>query len=126
MFNKINAFSSFSVNDIEKAKNFYGNTLALDITKDDMGILVLEIGNSGKVIIYPKGEEHFPANFTILNFPVKDIEKAVDELTSKGVKFEQYSGEMQTDEKGIFRKGGPLIAWFKDPSGNILSVIEEK
>lgn len=125
MFKNTKAFGSFSVNDIEKAKGFYGKTLGLKVTQDmEMeGILNLHIDGGGEIIVYPK-ENHIPATFTILNFPVKDIENAVDELTKRGVTFEQYEGDLKTDEKGIFRGGGPLIAWFKDPAGNILSVLE--
>ena len=89
-----------------------------------MGILTLHISGGGKVIIYPK-PGHTPASFTVLNFPVADTEKTVDELTALGIHFEQYEGEIKTDEKGIFRGGGPVIAWFKDPAGNIISVLEE-
>jgi predicted enzyme related to lactoylglutathione lyase len=124
MFKNTKAFSGFSVNDIQKAKQFYGQTLGLSVEEGDMGILTLKISGGTDIIIYPK-PNHTPATFTILNFPVKDIEKAVDGLTQKGVVFEQYGGELQTDKKGIFRGGGPLIAWFKDPAGNILSVLQE-
>ena len=124
MFKNTKAFSGFSVDDITKAKQFYGQTLGLDVEEGDMGILTLKISGGANIIIYPKSN-HTPATFTILNFPVKDIEKAVDGLTGKGVVFEQYGGELQTDEKGIFRGGGPVIAWFKDPAGNILSVLQE-
>ena len=125
MLQDSNAFSGFSVNDIEQARNFYKNMLGLDVRDTSMGVLELHFKNGAKVIIYPK-PNHEAASFTVLNFPVKDIEKAVDELTTKGIRFEHYTGNIQTDEKGIMRKGGPLIAWFKDPAGNILSVIEEK
>jgi len=124
MFKQTKAYSGFAVNDLQKAKEFYGGTLGLEVTDSAMGILTLHINSGGKIIIYPK-PNHVPAIFTILNFPVADIEKAVDELTALGVGFEQYGGEIKTDEKGIFRGGGPKIAWFKDPAGNILSVIEE-
>ncbi|WP_448702732.1 VOC family protein [Mucilaginibacter sp. AW1-3] len=122
MFNYNQAFSSFSVNDLHKAKSFYSDILGLKITEQKEG-LDLGIGPDTHVFIYPK-PNHEPATFTILNFKVSDIEKTVDELTAKGVKFEQYTGQMQTDEKGIFRSGGPVIAWFKDPAGNFISVIE--
>lgn len=125
MLQNSNAFSGFSVKEIEKAREFYRNTLGLDVRDTSMGVLELHFKNGAKVIIYPK-PNHEAATFTVLNFPVKDIEKTVDELTAKGIRFEQYTGNIQTDEKGIMRKGGPLIAWFKDPAGNILSVIEEK
>jgi predicted enzyme related to lactoylglutathione lyase len=117
------AFSGFSTNDIAKAKEFYGETLGLDAKENDMGILTLTLKSGGSVIIYPKGEAHQPATFTVLNFPVDDVEKTVDELAAKGVQFEQYP-DLGTDEKGIARGQGPTIAWFKDPAGNILSVLE--
>ncbi len=123
MFKNTKAFSGFSANDLEKAKAFYGDTLGIEVSQNEMGILTLHISGGGKVIIYPK-PNHVPATFTILNFPVTDVEKAVDELISKGIVFEQYPEPMKTDEKGIFRGGGPKIAWFKDPAGNILSVLE--
>ena len=118
------AFSGFSVNDIAKAKEFYGGTLGLKVS-ESKGLLNLHISGGGKILIYPK-PNHAPATFTILNFPVANIEEAVKELTKRGVRFERYEGDIKTDEKGIFRGGGPLIAWFKDPAGNILSVLEEK
>jgi catechol 2,3-dioxygenase-like lactoylglutathione lyase family enzyme len=123
MFKDTKAFSGFSVDDIPKAKEFYGGTLGLDVSEQD-DMLVLELAGGANVLVYPK-DNHVPATFTILNFPVPDIERAVDELTSAGVPFEHYEGELQTDEKGIFRGGGPLIAWFQDPAGNILSVLED-
>jgi predicted enzyme related to lactoylglutathione lyase len=90
-----------------------------------MGVLSLHVAGGHPILVYPKAD-HEPATFTILNFPVADIEAAVDELVRRGVVFEQYGGELQTDAKGIFRGGGPLIAWFKDPAGNILSVLQEE
>jgi predicted enzyme related to lactoylglutathione lyase len=125
MFKHIKAFSGFSVNDIEKAKDFYGSTLGLEVTEGMMGILQLAIeGNNNKIIIYPK-PNHTPASFTILNFPVDNVDEAVNELTAKGVVFEHYDyGRIKTDENGIMRGNGPTIAWFKDPAGNILSVID--
>lgn len=123
MFKDTKAFSGFSVDDLQKAKQFYGDTLGLEVTENAMGILELHISGGSKIIIYPK-PNHTPASFTILNFPVDDVEKAVDELTAKGIKFEQYDlGSMKTNEKGIVRGQGPDIAWFKDPAGNILSVL---
>ena len=123
---KSKAFSGFSVNDTQKARQFYGGTLGLDVEDgDEPGVLALKLGSGAPVFIYPK-PNHTPATFTILNFPVDDIEEAVDELAQRGVHFEQYGGELKTDKKGIFRGGGPLIAWFKDPAGNILSVLEDK
>ena len=120
------AFSGFSVNDIPKAKKFYSETLGLEIKDSPMGLLELNIEGGNPIIIYPK-PNHVPATFTILNFPVKNIDEAVDELIKNGITFEQYAGPIKTDEKGICRSGGrgPNIAWFKDPAGNILSLIEE-
>lgn len=119
-------FSSFSVNDLQKAKAFYGDTLGLEVEENEMGILTLHPGGNN-IIIYPK-PNHTPASFTVLNFQVDDVEKTVDELTAKGVKFEHYDYEqLKTDEKGISRdNGGPTIAWFTDPAGNILSVLEAR
>jgi catechol 2,3-dioxygenase-like lactoylglutathione lyase family enzyme len=117
--------SSFSVNDIEKARDFYGQKLGLDVTAEEDG-LKMQIGGL-KSFIYPK-DDHEPATFTIFNFMVDDIDQGVDELTKRGVEFESYEGEMKTDEKGVFRGAesghGPNIAWFKDPSGNILAILE--
>ena len=123
MFGDAKAFSGFSVVDISKAQEFYGQTLGLDVT-EQRGLLFLHIAGGSKVLVYPKSD-HAPATFTVLNFPVSDIEEAVDQLAGRGVRFESYEGDLKTDEKGIFRGGGPLIAWFKDPAGNILSVLEE-
>ncbi|MEQ8523909.1 VOC family protein [Gracilimonas sp.] len=125
MFNIKNTFSSFSVDDLEEAYKFYSETLGLKVTKDEMGFLNIDLSGGGRAVIYPKEKEHKPAVFTVLNFVVKDIEKAVEVLINKGIIFEQYSGDIATDEKGIMRENGPLIAWFKDPAGNILSIIEE-
>jgi len=127
MFKNTKAVSSFSVNDLQKAKGFYQQTLGLETTEDVMGIITLHLKGGGEVIIYPK-PNHEPATFTVLNFQVPDIEKAVDELTKSGITFEQYRAPMKTDEKGILRGqgGGPDIAWFKDPAGNILSVLQER
>jgi catechol 2,3-dioxygenase-like lactoylglutathione lyase family enzyme len=122
------AFSGFSVNDSQKAKDFYGNILGLRITEDKEmpGLLKLHITGGNTILIYPK-PNHAPAIYTILNFPVKEVEKTVDELVLKGVVFEQYDDpNIKTDPKGIsWNNGGPTIAWFKDPAGNILSIIEE-
>ena len=118
------AFSGFSVKDIQEAKRFYGETLGLKVTEAN-GLLRLHLAGGATVLIYPK-PNHTPATFTILNFPVRNIEQAVDDLTRHGVRFEHYEGNIKTDEKGIFRGGGPLIAWFKDPAGNICSVLEDK
>ena len=125
MFKNTKAFSGFSVDDIHKAKKFYSETLSLNVQDNPMGLIELSIEGNNNIIIYPK-PNHQPATYTILNFPVKNIDEAVDKLTSLGVKFEQYTGDIQTDEKGIARSSdeGPNIAWFKDPAGNILSVLE--
>ena len=123
MFRNTKAFSGFSVNDIQKAKQFYGETLGLEVSETH-GLLNLHLAGGTTVLVYPK-PNHLPATFTILNFPVADIEEAVDQLSRKGVRFERYDGDLKTDDKGIFRGGGPLIAWFKDPAGNVLSVLEE-
>jgi predicted enzyme related to lactoylglutathione lyase len=118
------AFSGFSVDDMEAAKQFYGETLGLRLSDGEMGITELHLAGGGEAIIYPK-PDHQPATFTILNFPVEDIDATVDALTERGVRFERYEGtDLETDEKGIFRGEGPVIAWFKDPAGNVLSVIQ--
>lgn len=123
MFKDNKAFSGFSVDDVARAKEFYGQTLGLEVSEAN-GLLQLQVANGSQVLIYPK-DNHVPATFTILNFPVDDIEEAVDKLTKAGVRFEIYDeGDLKTDQKGIFRGGGPNIAWFKDPAGNILSVLE--
>jgi catechol 2,3-dioxygenase-like lactoylglutathione lyase family enzyme len=124
MLKESKAFSGFSVNDIQKAKDFYGRTLGLEVSESH-GLLTLHLGGGTSVLIYPK-PNHSPATFTILNFPVDDVDQAVEELTRRGVRFEVYDlAEIKTDEKGIMRGSGPTIAWFKDPAGNVLSVIEE-
>ncbi|MFY9964428.1 MAG: VOC family protein [Nitrososphaeraceae archaeon] len=124
VFKNSKVFSGFSVNDLQKAKEFYSKTLSFDVSEMD-GFLNLHIGNDAKVLIYPKSN-HIPATFTVLNLPVDNIEQAVDELTRRGVRFEIYNeADLKTDEKGICRDDGPNIAWFKDPAGNILSVLEE-
>jgi catechol 2,3-dioxygenase-like lactoylglutathione lyase family enzyme len=125
MFKDAKAFSGFSVNDIPKAKTFYAQTLGLDVSEAN-GMLNLQLAGGSHILIYPK-PNHTPATFTILNFPVANIEQAVDALTQKGVQFEHYDGEYGTDEKGIAwgNGNGPNIAWFTDPAGNILSVLEE-
>ena len=117
------AFSSFSVNDLEKAKEFYGRILGLKVSASEMGLEIHP--GATDVFIYPK-PNHKPASFTVLNFVVDDIEKTVAKLKNDGVQFEKYEGEIKTDDKGIHRNGGPAIAWFKDPAGNILSVLEKK
>ncbi len=122
------AFSSFSVDDSEKAKDFYSNKLGLEVTEvpEMKGLLNLHIIGSESVMVYPK-PNHQPATFTVLNFMVPDVEKTIDELTGKGVKFEIFNDEnLKTDKKGIMRGMGPAIAWFKDPAGNFISVMEER
>ena len=116
------AFSGFSVDDIPRAKEFYGGTLGLDVS-DEHGMLALHLAGGATVLVYPK-DDHTPASFTILNFPVDDVEAAVADLKRAGVQFERYEGELQTDENDIFRGAGPPIAWFRDPAGNVLSVLE--
>ena len=119
------AFSGFSVNDIEKAKEFYGRTLGLKVSESN-GLLTLHLAGGNNVLIYPK-PNHTPAGFTVLNFPVDNLDEAVDQLTKRGVRFEIYDlPDIKTDKKGIMRGNGPTIAWFKDPAGNILSVIEQE
>jgi catechol 2,3-dioxygenase-like lactoylglutathione lyase family enzyme len=125
MFQRTRAFSSFSVDDLQKAKDFYGKKLGLEIAELKEG-LELHLAGGVKVFVYPKPRNHTPATFTILNFVVDNIESAVDELINTGIRFEHFEGEMKTDEKGIFRGEGPKIAWFKDPAGNFLSVLEQK
>jgi catechol 2,3-dioxygenase-like lactoylglutathione lyase family enzyme len=122
MFRDSQAYSGFSSNDIPKAKAFYGETLGLEVTEAN-GMLTLHLATGGRVLIYPK-DNHEPATFTVLNFPVDDIDSAVDKLTGLGITFERYPDSGQ-DERGIAREWGPPIAWFKDPAGNILSVLEE-
>jgi len=124
------AFSSFSVDDIAKAKEFYGQTLGLDVTEAPEG-LSLHVAGGGEIFIYPKSN-HIPATFTVLNFSVDDVDRVVDALTSVGVQFEQYDNEyMHTDEKGVSRNDSPemgpeAMAWFQDPAGNIISVLQGK
>ncbi len=123
MFKDVHAFSSFSVDDLDKAKEFYGKVLGLEVKEfKEMEILNVKFAGGGGLMIYPK-DNHKPATFTVLNFPVKDVEKTVDELISKGITFEQYK-EFKTDKKGISRVWGQEIAWFKDPAGNIISVMK--
>ena len=127
MFKNSQAFSSYSVNDINKARDFYSQTLGLKVSDVHgmNGLLRLNIKDGNDVMIYSK-PNHSPASFTVLNFPVDNVENTVDELTKKGIKFEIYNEpNLKTDEKGIARGEGPTIAWFKDPAGNILSVLEE-
>ncbi|MEW2611827.1 VOC family protein [Streptomyces sp. NPDC047880] len=122
MFGTTKAFSGFSVNDIDAARAFYADTLGLRVSEEN-GMLILHLAGDRDTLVYPK-PDHAPATFTILNFPVDDIEAAVDELGRRGVRFERYD-HLKTDDKGIFRGGGPLIAWFTDPAGNVLSVLQQ-
>ncbi|MCM4158925.1 VOC family protein [Antarcticibacterium flavum] len=125
MFDGSKAFSSFSVNNLQQAKGFYGNTLGLKVKELEMGLLELNLDQGFRVIIYEK-KDHRAAGFTILNFEVVKIESAVKELKARGVKFEQYEDPVATNEEGICDNGyGPKIAWFKDPFGNILSILED-
>jgi catechol 2,3-dioxygenase-like lactoylglutathione lyase family enzyme len=118
------AFSGFSVDDLEAARRFYTETLGLRVSDEEMdGIMRLQLGGGTDVLVYAKAN-HTPATFTVLNFPVPDVEQAVDRLVERGVRFERYENP-PTDEKGIMREGGPLIAWFTDPAGNVFSVIEQ-
>ena len=123
MFKDTKAFSSFSVNDLQEAKEFYGRALGLEISETPEG-LELHIAGGSRIFIYPK-PNHIPATFTILNFPVDNVEEAVGELTKRGVRFEIYNeGDLKTDDRGIFSGEGHKVAWFKDPAGNFLSVLE--
>jgi catechol 2,3-dioxygenase-like lactoylglutathione lyase family enzyme len=118
------AFSGFAVPDIEAARQFYGDTLGLrtEVNQEMGGMLTLHLGGGTDVLVYPK-PDHTPAGYTVLNFPVDDVDRVVDELTAKGVRFERYEGFDQ-DDKGIARGQGPAIAWFTDPAGNVLSVLQ--
>jgi predicted enzyme related to lactoylglutathione lyase len=123
MFENTRAFSGFAVDDLEAAKKFYGEVLGLK-TSEQYGLLTLHLAGGRDTLVYPK-PDHAPATYTILNFAVDDIDAAVDELVSRGVELEKYDGLGQ-DDKGINRAGGPYIAWFKDPAGNILAVLQER
>ena len=122
MFATTKAYSGFAVDDVEKAREFYGETLGLETSVGDY-LMTLHLAGGRDTLVYPK-PDHEPASYTILNFPVDDIEKAADELTARGVEFERYDG-FEQDEKGISRSPGPQIAWFRDPAGNIISVLQE-
>jgi catechol 2,3-dioxygenase-like lactoylglutathione lyase family enzyme len=118
------AYSGFAVPDLAKAREFYADTLGLRVSGDEQdGALTLHLAGGRDVLVYIK-PDHAPATYTILNFPVDDVEGTVDALTARGVRFEQYDG-IEQDDKGINRGEGPLIAWFRDPAGNILSIIEQ-
>ncbi|WP_412469096.1 VOC family protein [Pedobacter sp. KLB.chiD] len=125
MLQNSKAFSSFSVDDVQQAKEFYQGVLGLEVNDKQMGVIEVAVSGSSNILLYPK-PNHVPATFTVLNFPVENIEQTVDELIAKGVKFEIYNQEsIKTDQKGISRgNGGPAIAWFRDPAGNILSVLQ--
>ena len=116
------AFSGFSVDDVPAAHRFSAEVLGLDVSEEN-GMLTLALHGGGRVLVYPKGEAHQPATFTVLNFPVPDVGSAVDALVERGVRFERYDG-MEQDERGIAGGDGPPIAWFTDPAGNVLSVLE--
>lgn len=120
-----NPFSGFSVDDVDAARQFYGGVLGLE-TRDADGLLWLRLGTGAEVLLYPKGTAHRPATYTVLNFRVADVPGTVAELRDRGIEFERYPGTpTQTDEDGVFRGGGPLIAWFTDPAGNVLSIVEQ-
>jgi catechol 2,3-dioxygenase-like lactoylglutathione lyase family enzyme len=123
MFGTTEAFSGFAVDDLQKAKDFYSETLGLTVT-EEYDLLTLHLAGGTNVLVYPK-PGHIPASFTVLNFRVDDVDQAVDELVQRGVHFERYPG-LDADERGVFRGGGPYIAWFTDPAGNILSVLQER
>ncbi len=123
MFEHSKAFSGFAVNDTTAAKDFYANILGLNVTQETNGFLHLHIDGTRDILVYPK-PNHTPATYTILNFPTDDIERDVDALVAKGVTFERYTGSKQ-DERGINRDGGPPIAWFTDPAGNVMSVVQD-
>ena len=123
MFENTKAYSGFAVDDVQKARDFYEGKLGLK-TSEEHGMLTLHIAGDRATLVYPK-PDHSPADYTILNFPVDDIDKAVDELSARGVRFERYDG-FEQDEKGIARGEGPYIAWFRDPAGNVLSVLQER
>jgi catechol 2,3-dioxygenase-like lactoylglutathione lyase family enzyme len=121
LFDESKSFASFSVKDVDEARTFYHETLGIEVVDEEMGVISLDMGEDEKVMLYPK-ENHEPASYTVLNFPVDNLERVMSELSDRGVTFEHYPG---TDEKGVYHGDGPLMAWFKDPSGNILSVLQE-
>ncbi|HYN66734.1 MAG TPA: VOC family protein [Ornithinibacter sp.] len=124
MLESSKAFSGIAVKDIASARHFFREVLGLQVDDGEMGMLVLRLAGGRPVLVYPK-PDHVPATYTVLNFPVDDVAAVVDSLTERGVAFEHYEGTAaQTDDDGVFRGGGPLIAWFTDPSGNVMSVIE--
>jgi predicted enzyme related to lactoylglutathione lyase len=123
MLTNTTAFSGFAVDDLDRAREFYEETLGLK-TSTEYGLMTLHLAGDRPTLVYPK-PDHAPANYTILNFQVDDIEATIDELSARGVEFERYD-EMPQDERGIMREGGPYIAWFTDPAGNVLSVLQER
>jgi catechol 2,3-dioxygenase-like lactoylglutathione lyase family enzyme len=125
MFANTKAYSGFAVDDLQRAKEFYGETLGLktSVLDEENGLMSLHLAGDRDTLVY-QSPNHTPASYTILNFPVDDIDTAVDELAARGVRFERYEG-FEQDEKGIARGRGPSIAWFKDPAGNVLSVLQE-
>jgi catechol 2,3-dioxygenase-like lactoylglutathione lyase family enzyme len=123
MFTNTEAFSGFAVDDLAKAREFYGETLGIE-TSEEHGLLTLHLAGERPTLVYPK-PGHTPAEYTILNFRVDDVAQAADELAARGVQLERYEG-MEQDERGITRGGGPLIGWFKDPAGNVLAVLQER
>ena len=125
MFADTKAYSGFAVDDLQKVRAFYGETLGLrnTVLDEENGLMMLHLAGGRDTLVYQR-RGFTPATYTILNFEVDDIDKAVDELSGRGVRFERYDS-MEQDEKGIARNGGPNIAWFKDPAGNILSVLQE-
>ncbi len=124
MLTNTKAFSGFAVDDLGKAREFYGETLGLktSVLSEEHGLMTLHLAGDRDTLVYQR-PGHTPADYTILNFPVDDIDEAVDELAARGVTFERYDG-FEQDERGVFRGGGPFIAWFKDPAGNVLAVLE--
>jgi catechol 2,3-dioxygenase-like lactoylglutathione lyase family enzyme len=125
MFAKTKAYSGFAVDDLQKAREFYGETLGLktSVLDEEHGLMTLHLAGDRATLVYQRAD-HTPATYTILNFPLEDIDQAVDELAARGVRFERYDG-FEQDEKGISRGPGPSIAWFKDPAGNVLSVLQD-
>jgi len=123
MFGNTKAFSGFAANDIDAARAFYADTLGIEVTEEH-GMLQLALGGGQPTLVFPK-PSHTPAEYTILNFPVDDIDAAVDALVERGVQILRYDG-MPQDERGVMREGGPYIAWFTDPAGNVLSVLQER
>lgn len=123
MFTNTKAYSGFAVDDVARAREFYGDTLGLR-TSESYGLMTLHLADDRDTLVYPK-PDHEPATYTILNFPVDDIDAAVDALAARGVVFERYA-DAEQDEKAVYRGDGPYIAWFKDPAGNLLSVLQEK